>query len=157
MMSLRFEAVLACDDVRQETNGKHILVGVYGSFIGLPNVPSNFRPTWWLQVFGEKGSHQFEFRIMGPNNAQLMNGGVQFVINRTGLAAIALPRTQLQLQAAGSLRLEWRENNESEWKVLKEIEVIVGRPRGAPNETNAPTASEQPDEQSRPAVPETQT
>jgi hypothetical protein len=42
-------AVVVCDDVRHESNGKDIIIGVYGSDAIVPSYPALLRPSFWVQ------------------------------------------------------------------------------------------------------------
>lgn len=45
-------AVVFCDDIRIENNGKHILIGVYGSDLVPENIPSSFPISLWMRLEG---------------------------------------------------------------------------------------------------------
>src|SRR5271166_1271127 len=71
--SINISQAIACDDIRQEINGKHILIGVYSGNLGVPSfpnvialgfwVPSQAYSNWGLRCatararYGRKGSH----------------------------------------------------------------------------------------------------
>jgi hypothetical protein len=61
--NLRFE-ILFCDDVRQEANGKHILIGVFGADILPTMLPGVLPLAIYLRVFGmTKGDHHFRITL----------------------------------------------------------------------------------------------
>jgi len=42
-------SVVICDDIRQETNGKQILIGVYGNVILVPSMPFSIALCVWIE------------------------------------------------------------------------------------------------------------
>jgi hypothetical protein len=42
-------SVVICDDIRQETNGKQILIGVYGSAVLVPSMPFSIPLSVWIE------------------------------------------------------------------------------------------------------------
>ena len=61
MLPFKVVAAVLCDDIRQEQNSKHILIGVYNGGVIVPNFPAQLVVCWWLQVFpneiGKLGRH----------------------------------------------------------------------------------------------------
>lgn len=153
-MTVKTESVVLCDDARQEITGKYILIGVYGGTIITNRLPLNFRPSWFVQLNADKGAHKFDFRIVGPNDASLLDGQFEFGVAESGSAGIVLPRTQLQIQSAGPLRLQWKTSGQGEWETIKELNVILRTtPQRTPTTNPSSNASEPPVEKSQPAAP----
>jgi hypothetical protein len=128
-LPVEFETVVACDFIRQENNGKHILVGVYGVNIGVARFPVNMRLSWWIVVRPNRiGAHKAEFRILGPRDAQLIAGQMDMNIKETNKNAILrLDNLPLQLQAEGELQFQIK-FAEADWLTIKRMD-IVHRPR----------------------------
>jgi hypothetical protein len=141
-MNLKAEAVILCDDIRQENNGKSFLIGVYGGGIGVPSLPLNFRSAWWIQVRGAKGLHKFKFRITGPHNAQLIAGEAEVNMAKDGFGIFSMTRLPIQLQSFGPIKFEWQLQGRSTWEVIKEIEVEQ-KPTTTSNVSAQPSAQSQ--------------
>lgn len=53
-----------CDDIRQEGNGKHILIGVYGNDLVPGSLPATFPLSLWLKVDDPPlGLRKFKFTL----------------------------------------------------------------------------------------------
>lgn len=75
--------VVFCDFVRTETNGKHLLVGVYpGDVVMATHIPGPIQVTAWARVRDlPVGRHQFEMSYYSPQEslvaAATFNGVVE--------------------------------------------------------------------------------
>src|SRR3954452_10030963 len=86
MADLNVHAVLICDDIRKEDNGKFILIGIYSAEILTETFPANLRIYFWpIMTAGEAGQYEFDIRIMGPNEAQLVQGSATVIFMRPGM------------------------------------------------------------------------
>ncbi|MGV8833273.1 MAG: DUF6941 family protein [Devosia sp.] len=57
-----------CDDVRQETSGKHILIGVYGGELVPGSMPSSFPISLYIKLSDvAPGHHSFRLKISVSN------------------------------------------------------------------------------------------
>ena len=66
-----------CDDVRTENNGKHIIIGAYGSDMVPGTMPSTFPIALWIRVDGlplGKAAFRFEIEMPGGKNKVAMEG-----------------------------------------------------------------------------------
>jgi hypothetical protein len=63
-MSLKFSvgAVLFCDDVRMERNGKAILIGVYSGTIDPSQIPATMQFVYWL-IGTAEGEGEFSLQL----------------------------------------------------------------------------------------------
>ena len=67
---LKVEAVVVCDDIRREFNGKEILIGVYGGII-VPRFPANLNLAFWIQFrTTETGEIPIFLRLVGPHDVE---------------------------------------------------------------------------------------
>jgi len=69
----KVKSVIICDDVRRETNGKEILIGVYNDTLLFSDVPAlmgkvSFRVALW----SEKVLKRFNIRIEDPNKNKVI-------------------------------------------------------------------------------------
>lgn len=94
--------VLFCDDIRQETSGKFLFVGVYPGDLIPQTIPAAFPLALFLRVYGlPPGRHGFLVSVTYPdgslffkqqdeidaapnNTVALIFGGLQAVINTPG-------------------------------------------------------------------------
>lgn len=127
-MTPNVEAVVICEDVRQEVTGKHTLIGVFGGDMILSRLPLNLRIAWWLQVGAEAGVYTLQFRALGPGEAQLFEANVQMQANDSRTSGLALPPVQVQLQREGELQLQWRDAApnapDAPWTTIKTVNVV---------------------------------
>ncbi|PZU83815.1 MAG: hypothetical protein DI528_15970 [Shinella sp.] len=71
-MTVRVTSVF-CDDIRQESNGKLIFIGVYPIDLVPGAMPSTFPMALWLRAEGVgKGDHSFTFKLTGPNGELIL-------------------------------------------------------------------------------------
>jgi hypothetical protein len=108
-LPLDVETVIICDDIRQERNGKYLLIGVYGGNIAVGGFPADIVLAIWLLAQPKSvGQHQIKIRVVGPQNSTLVEGTLEVDLNDMNKAAIfALPGMPIQLQREGKLRLSW--------------------------------------------------
>jgi hypothetical protein len=125
MNAFKVLAALVCDDVRREDNGKEIIIGLYSADIRLPGFPANMRLVFWMQVLVETTEQaKFQFRVMGPNEAQLVTADVVLESSPPAGTVGSIPLVvPIQIQSVGILRLELRDGPESEWEEVKRISV----------------------------------
>lgn len=138
-MAIKVLSVVLCDDIRQEANGKHILIGVYSGVLGIRSLPVTLRLSWWIQLLADPGKYEIDIRIIGPNDAQLMSGKIMLESIAAKPSAFIVPKTAMQIQAEGIVRLEWNANGE--WETVGQVEVVIGNPQtaAAAKPTGTPT------------------
>lgn len=123
MTEVRFNAVLFCDDVRRETTGKDILIGVYGGDILVNSFPQWLPLAIWAEIEAEKpGHHTLLFRLTYADNPPL-NMKAEMNVSGEGPSGVSLPRLEVLVESEGVLALEVRRNNEEPWCELKRKQV----------------------------------
>jgi hypothetical protein len=116
--SINIMQAVACDDVRQETSGKFILIGVYGGNIGLPAFPAHIGLAFWMRSFPEKiGNYHLQFRVRGPNDSVLASGQMIAAIRELEDTVLVIPALPVQIQNVGQIVLEYREGNRP-WNLI---------------------------------------
>lgn len=101
--------VVFCDDIRQEGNGKHILIGVYsGSLTPIDPFPNVFYVSAFVRVVGlEGGLHSFSFRMIGTDGSEAAEtGGEIHVDPNLRVTILALRGLQIVIGGAGLLKAE---------------------------------------------------
>lgn len=106
MSNITFRNVIACDDIRQERNGKFMLIGMYaGSFLS-PSFPIQVSLQFgiWAQV-SESADHHCNFQIsLEPGNAPPAGIEVKFeVMPGETEVFLPLPKFPLNIGAPGFL------------------------------------------------------
>lgn len=131
-----------CDDVRQEVNNKHTLVGVYSGNIVLPRVPADVLLGLFMEMETPAGAHEIEIRISGPGKGSAtLKANIQQA--ESGSASLANSRAQFHMEKEGVFRVDARTPG-GRWANVIKKRVLVRAPA---------TASEPPSEQSQPASP----
>jgi hypothetical protein len=97
--------VLVCDEVRQENNGKFIIVGLYTPDLVVPQIPTVLPALTFFVGLDSDRPQNCQFRInlqhleTGQVVAQAMGG---FTIQRPGLGPVPIRFGNLQLNAQGA-------------------------------------------------------
>jgi hypothetical protein len=96
--------VLFCDDIRQETNGKFILIGVYTGDLIPGLVPATIPMAMLLRIHGlNSGKHQFRMTLELDGTIVLeQNGGTEQAGDNVPIALI-FSNFPIQLNGPGKL------------------------------------------------------
>ena len=105
--SARVSTVVFCEEVRQEINNKHILLGVVAGTLLLSSFPANIRGALYLEVYNLKsGKHKFKILIhLGSRLLAQIDGEILFDA-RNDVAVVAVSQMVLGVQEEGELRAE---------------------------------------------------
>lgn len=122
-MTMRVISALLCDDVRQEKNGKYILIGAYTGEILYPRFPAagQFSAMCCLEV-GEpsEASIQFRFKvddeIVGDITGEVGS-------DTPGRMWVALSLPPMSFPGACIVSAEFRVNDTGEWEVFMSMPV----------------------------------
>jgi hypothetical protein len=115
LASINIAHAIACDDIRQETNGKFILIGAYSGNIGLPFFPIQIAIGFWMLAKpSQKGDYQVQFRIKGPGDEEVLASGQMTVhVQEQENTALVIPPIPLSIKSAGDIKLQYQEGSES--------------------------------------------
>ena len=104
MSNLTVEAVF-CDDIRQELDGKLILIGVYGPEITVSKIPSTPHLSLWARVKGlSAGDHKFTLKIQAPSASKPIEmPGVIDATESETIAALSFVRFPVKIEHAGDI------------------------------------------------------
>ena len=121
---LKVHTALVCDDVRNEANGKQIIIGVYNSDMRMDNFPANVLLTFWLQVGPiTEDNAVIDFRCTLSGKV-ITHGAVNFPVQsnhpKNGIAIGPFP---IILEKPGTLRFEVKLPNSVKW--IKAIDLPI--------------------------------
>jgi len=104
-MAIAHKYTLLCDDVRQETNGKFIILGLYTPDIAVPAVPVSLPSLCFFTVGETEGPEDVDltFRLTQQNNDTVLVGGSgKMRVDKRGFVAIPLKFAPITLPGAGN-------------------------------------------------------
>jgi hypothetical protein len=103
-MRADISAVLICDDVRKEINGKDILIGVYSGTVNVPSYPAAFPAAFWIEIEPEgTGSVHCEFTIATPSGNPPLKVGFDLNVVEAGTAVFVMGGIPLTLERDGDI------------------------------------------------------
>ncbi|PDS34834.1 hypothetical protein CO665_28165 [Rhizobium anhuiense] len=120
---MKVHNLTVCDQVRQEINGKFILIGVYTNGIILPQIPTTFSLGVWLLLESERlGDVQFKFRVRMPDqDVELFSiEGEVNVIELEDWTPIGFG-TNILVGQPGRLTIDAMLQDETEWTTLRTL------------------------------------
>lgn len=122
--SINIAHAIACDDIRQETNGKFILIGAYSGNIGLPFFPIQIAIGFWILAKpSQKGDYQVQFRVKGPEDDEVLAGGQMNVhVQEQENTALVIPPMPLSIRSAGDIELQYQEGSGS-WNTICNLQA----------------------------------
>ncbi len=131
MLPFDVETAVLCDDIRQERNGKYLLIGVYGGNLAVRSFPTDVVLALWILARPKMaGRTKVRMRVVGPQESTLVEGELEFNLRDTASATImALPGMPLQVQNEGELRFEMASDERNEWMPVKTIAVELLPPK----------------------------
>ncbi|WP_157091482.1 DUF6941 family protein [Methylobacterium nodulans] len=109
-------AALLADDVRTEVTGKHIIIGTYGSDIGVPQFPAGLRFRLILVIeFGDHKKYELKVRLLGPSGDEFAKFDAELEVEKPRTTQV-IPTIgfAIPFSSEGSFRVECFE--EGEWK-----------------------------------------
>ena len=127
MAPIEFDAVIICEDVRQESNGKEILIGVYSGGVVAQNFPAHIALTVYLQFISrDKGKVQLDIRIMLNDQSILIDAQAELEILDGTSGAFWLPPIPLVIPHAGELRVQARQQGK-DFETIKRVVISAQR------------------------------
>ena len=121
---IQFVTALICDDVRKETTGKDILIGVYSSNIAVASIPSELNIVFYIMAHTiESGSIEVKFRMIGPNTARLFETPVMGIEITNLDSGSIIFGTTVQFQAEGKYVIQGSKDDGKTWTDIREIPV----------------------------------
>lgn len=115
---VRVLSAVVCDDVRQEKNGKEILIGVYSGAITVHRIPSPPLPLrcWVNLKIQGPGTVKLGFRVRDHINKEIYQAEAETATtDEIGTGSISFgPIVYVLSDPEGSLTIEYREG-EGDW------------------------------------------
>ena len=119
--------VIICDDIRQEDNQKHILIGVYSNDIVVRTLPSNI--LIGIYIIAETtgvGTVPIEIllEITGSEYKTILKGAVEILkkTNTKQTTGIPVPRLPVSIEKDCELTVKLKQY-EDDWKVIRTIPI----------------------------------
>lgn len=125
-MAITHKYTLICDDVRQENNGKFIVIGLYTGGITVPQIPFGFPfLTFFVCVEADTpGTFSIRLRLESlEQGRRLIEGMGALTVQRPGIAATPIKMGPVQLQATGAYNFVAQIEGQAE--IVTSFEVIL--------------------------------
>lgn len=117
---------LFCDDIRHESNGKQILIGVYTGDILPTQFPALFSVSIWIafeRVNDIPGELPIEFRVINTQGSSLGYGSARLYLTEDPHdGAITLPGLPLQLTQPDTLTFQLKQAD-GPWESIRTTHV----------------------------------
>lgn len=126
MLPFDIDTVIFCDDIRQERNGKWLLIGVYGADILVRGLPADLRLSLWIVIRPKEiGKAEAKLRVIGPHGSTLVDGELSVDVKHLRPTIMAMGALPMQIQMAGTIRVEMATKESDEWTAIKSIDLRV--------------------------------
>ena len=128
---MKIRSAIVCDDIRQEKNNKHILIGVYASSIRVAELPGALGLSYYAQVeapehnIGDELIFEVEGHVIDEDGKKklFIKGKSTVTLVDDVIATIATPVFPIAIESECSLRLRIREVGER-WMTALTTKVI---------------------------------
>lgn len=115
---------ILCEDVRQEQNNKHILIGVYSGDMLVGELPANVQLSFYLELaFKSPGDQILHLRLSGPGKRTAELKMAAQVTEIGTPSAVTSPRFEVLMDQEGVFRLDLSDDG-VQWVTLIEKRVI---------------------------------
>jgi hypothetical protein len=120
----RFRAVILCEDIRREDNGKHFVAGIFANNVEYPAFPANSYFRLYVEFFElelRERSLDFQWKVNGE-----LIVGVKGSVEMTepGIVPISLPPVMLNFEAPGKLTVDVIIDEEKPATILERNVVV---------------------------------
>lgn len=132
LASINISHAIACDDIRQEISGKHILIGVYSGNLGLPFFPSQIALGFWMLAKPSvKGNYHVQFRVQAPDRTEAIIGNMAVQVGEKEDIALVIPPVPIPIVSPGDITLQYREGDGA-WNTVCRLEAKLVPPSPPP-------------------------
>ncbi len=124
LASINIAHAIACDDIRQEINGKFILIGVYSGNLGLPVFPAHVALGFWMMAKpSQKGDYHIRFRVQGPAENEVTVSGQMIVhVQEKEDMALVIPPMPISIPSPGEIILQYQAGD-GPWNTICRLEA----------------------------------
>ena len=130
-MPLRKEYVVLCDEVRQENNGKFILIGVYAPDMTVTQLPATlaFLTFFVVMTDDRPDQHQFRLQVANLETGQVVAQGMGgFQSQRPGMVVLPIRIGPIQFASAGAYTFSLNMDNERD-PITHSFNVLLVTPQ----------------------------
>ncbi len=118
-------AVVVCDDIRQETNGKQILIGVYANDIRVPAMPFSIPLSVWIEYPTNKIGADTVYVKLSYTTGFSASVKVEIQVNEIGTMVLAMPPLLVSGATDGELVVEASRDGTA-WEEIKRKAIRRG-------------------------------
>ncbi|MGB3583235.1 MAG: hypothetical protein WBA40_19295 [Roseiarcus sp.] len=119
-------AVIICDDIRQEMNGKQILIGVYGNAIIVPSMPFSIPLSVWMEYNPTKTGPDAVYVKLSYTTGFSVSVKADLQVNEIGPMGLGIPPIMVSGASDGTLTIELSGDGR-EWREIKRKDVRRGQ------------------------------
>ncbi len=120
---LTFRAVILCDDVRVENNGKHILIGVYSGDIYVSEFAFQLPLRLWINVTPKEVGKQYQLELRSSFSGKgFAHAKISFDAKGAGDVGFALPPFVINGTEEGEIVVEVEQDGH--WQVILRKKVL---------------------------------
>lgn len=140
MRPFKIDAVVACDDVRKESSGKDILIGVYPAGVTMFPVPGQIRLAFWIRLTGARdGDLSVELKAEPPGSKASFSAKTEIKALPAGSPiALILPAIGYPIQEEGEFKV-YCKNSDEGWEEIYSFLIRQGSSSGVPASPGAPS------------------
>ena len=132
----KVNSVIVCDDIRNEDNGKSIIIGTYNGGIVLSKIPSNLQLCFWFMGNSSSDNHELQFKIgvVGADKKDSVateqkmvleyNPDLKAPIEDTEFV-LALLKVPLVMKGKGEFYVKMKHQKDKSWKKLVSKNVTL--------------------------------
>ncbi len=125
MIKDQIAAVLVCDDVRAEANGKQIIIGVYPAYIVVTQMPFNLPLSFWIEFTPVRVGDQTIFIKVSYTTGFTATGKVDLKVSHLQTFGLGMPPVFVTGTADGELIIEMSFDSEN-WEEVKRKKIQKG-------------------------------
>lgn len=125
MIKDQIGAVIVCDEVRVEANGKHLLIGVYSGYIVVPSMPISVNLSFWIEYLPKVlGRQALYVKALFTTGFEIA-GRVEMEIKEIQPFSIILPPASIRCEGEGELIVQVS-TDQKDWDEVKRKAIRIG-------------------------------
>ena len=128
---LKFITAIIADDIRRETNGKEIYIGVYTARMVIGQFAPDFGVFIAISVIFESpepANVPMIFRVSGPNDEEPVEiRGMASITEETAksISAASLAGIPILITRSGNIVVEAKNYDEDDWQIVRMLPVVA--------------------------------